>query len=258
LLSVVLFGGWYGFREHALLLNTVTPALTFALAFVLGSLLHHFISEREQRRIRDVFSRYVSPNRVRYLVDHPEAMELGGCRQECSFVFTDLAGFTTLMETIDPGEAVSLLNAYLDQMIGIAFRHDGTLDRIVGDAVAIMFSAPVPQADHRARALACALEMDAFASDYAAELNARGVAFGETRIGIHSGEVIVGNFGGSTIADYRARKRPAHPPVKPPRCRATSGFSTGGRDGPGRGTGSALARACGRLAGQRRQPEGVL
>jgi adenylate cyclase len=210
LLSVVLFGGWYGFREHALLLNTVTPALTFALAFVLGSLLHHFISEREQRRIRDVFSRYVSPNRVRYLVDHPEAMELGGCRQECSFIFTDLAGFTTLMETIDPGEAVSLLNAYLDQMIGIAFRHEGTLDRIVGDAVAIMFSAPVLQADHRARALACALEMDAFASDYAAELNARGVAFGETRIGIHSGEVIVGNFGGTTIADYRALGDPVN------------------------------------------------
>jgi adenylate cyclase len=210
LLSVLLFGGWYGFREHALLLNTVTPALTFALAFVLGSLFHHFISEREQRRIRDVFSRYVSPNRVNYLVDHPEATELGGCRQECSFVFTDLTGFTTLMETIDPGEAVSLLNAYLDQMIGIAFRHDGTLDRIVGDAVAIMFSAPVPQADHRSRALACALEMDAFASNYAAELNARGVAFGETRIGIHSGEVIVGNFGGSTIADYRALGDPVN------------------------------------------------
>lgn len=209
-LTLVLAGGWYAFREHALLINTVTPALIFALAFVLGSLIHHFISEREQRWIKDVFSRYVSPNRVDYLVRHPEAMSLGGGRQECSFVFTDLANFTSLMESIDPGEAVAMLNDYLDQMIAIAFHYEGTLDRIVGDAVAIMFSAPVPQPDHRARALACALAMDAFATGYARKLNAAGVRFGITRIGIHSGEVIVGNFGGSTMFDYRALGDPVN------------------------------------------------
>ena len=206
----VLGGGWYAFREHGLLLNTVTPGLVLSATFVLASLLHHFMSEREQRWIKKAFSRYVSPNRVSHLVEHPDDMELGGRRQECSFIFIDLAGFTTLMESIDPGEAVSLLNAYLDEMIAIAFRQEGTLDRIVGDAVAIMFSAPVPQADHRARALACALEMDAFASRYAADLQAKGVRFGKTRIGIHSGEVIVGNFGGSTMFDYRALGDPVN------------------------------------------------
>jgi adenylate cyclase len=95
-------------------------------------------------------------------------------------------------------------------MIAIAFRHEGTLDRIVGDAVAIMFSAPVPQPDHRARALACALEMDAFASRYSADIQAKGICFGKTRIGIHSGEVIVGNFGGSTMFDYRALGDPVN------------------------------------------------
>lgn len=209
-LTLVLAGGWYAFRQYALLINTVTPALIFALAFVLGSLIHHFISEREQRWIKDVFSRYVSPNRVDYLVEHPEAMSLGGGRQECSFVFTDLANFTSLMESIDPGAAVSMLNDYLDQMIAIAFHYEGTLDRIVGDSVAIMFSAPVPQPDHRARALACALAMDAFATGYARKLNADGVRFGITRIGIHSGEVIVGNFGGSTMFDYRALGDPVN------------------------------------------------
>lgn len=203
-LALVFAGGWYAFREHALLLNTVTPALVFTFTFVLGSLIHHLMSEREQRWIRAVFSRYVSPNRVDYLVNHPEAMKLGGSLQECSFVFTDLAGFTTLMEGIDPGKAVALLNVYLDRMIAIAFEHEGTLDRIVGDAVAIMFSTPVPQADHRARALACALEMDAFASEYSDALNSQDIPFGKTRIGIHTGEVIVGNFGGSTMFDYRA------------------------------------------------------
>lgn len=209
-LALALFGGWYAFQEHALLINTVTPSLIFTMAFVLGSLIHHFLSERESRWIKEVFSRYVSPNRVEYLVRHPEAMSLGGKRQECSFVFTDLADFTRLMESIDPAEAVAMLNTYLDQMIAIAFRHEGTLDRIVGDAVVIMFSAPVPQADYRARALACALEMDAFANIYAADLRAQGIGFGKTRIGIHSGEVIVGNFGGSTIFDYRALGDPVN------------------------------------------------
>ena len=206
----VLVGGWLAFRHFGLLLNTVTPSLIFGLAFVIGSLIHHFISEREQRWIKAVFSRYVSPNRVQYLVEHPHAMELGGSRQECSFIFTDLADFTALMESIDPGDAVAMLNGYLDEMISIAFRFDGTLDRIVGDSVAIVFSAPVPQPDHCARALACALAMDAFASSYSDTQKAKGMALGKTRIGIHSGEVIVGNFGGSTMFDYRALGDPVN------------------------------------------------
>jgi adenylate cyclase len=78
------------------------------------------------------------------------------------------------------------------------------LDRIVGDAVAVLFSAPVPQDDHRQRAFNCAMEMDTFTSAYSARLRAQGVAWGHTRIGIHTGEVIVGNFGGKTLFDYRA------------------------------------------------------
>lgn len=210
LLLCLQLGAWYAFTEYALLINAVTPSLIFAATFIAGSLLHHWMSEREQRWIKQAFSRYVSPNRVSHLIEHPDSMALGGRRQECSFIFTDLADFTSLMESIDPARAVVLLNDYLDQMIAIAFKHEGTLDRIVGDAVAIMFSAPVPQADHRARALSCALEMDEFASDYSKTLNAKGLHFGLTRIGIHSGEVIVGNFGGSTIFDYRALGDPVN------------------------------------------------
>ena len=201
---------WWAFVSQGLLLDAVTPAFGLLLSYLVCSLWQHRSSEREQRWIRQAFARYVSPNRVAFLVDHPEGMALGGRRQTCSFVFTDLAGFTRFMEGIDPAQAVSLLNAYLDQMVAIAFRHEGTLDRIVGDAVAIMFSAPVPQADHRARALACALEMDAFASAYAAQLQQQGSAFGQTRIGVHCGEVIVGNFGGSTMFDYRALGDPVN------------------------------------------------
>ena len=72
-----------------------------------------------------------TPNLVAHLVDHPDDMALGGRRQQCSFVFTDIAGFTSLMEDLDPAHAVSLLNAYLDRMIAIAFAHGGTLERII-------------------------------------------------------------------------------------------------------------------------------
>lgn len=204
LLGAIVGGAWWAFVSLGLLLDAATPALAVLLTYIICSLWHHFSSEREQRWIKDAFSRYVSPNRVAYLVENPDGMALGCQRQTCSFIFTDLAGFTTLMEGVDPAQAVSLLNAYLDEMIAIAFRFEGTLDRIVGDAVAIMFSAPVPQADHRVRALSCALEMDTFANQYATRLQKEGSAFGKTRIGVHSGEVIVGNFGGSHMFDYRA------------------------------------------------------
>lgn len=210
LLAALGAGAWWAFVSRGLLLDAATPALGLLLTYLVCSLWQHLCTEREQRWIRQAFARYVSPNRVAYLVAHPEAMALGGRRQTCSFVFTDLTGFTGLMEAIDPAHAVSLLNAYLDEMVAIAFRHEGTLDRIVGDAVAIMFSAPVQQADHRARALACALEMDAFACAYAAGLQQQGRAFGRTRIGVHCGAVIVGNFGGSTLFDYRALGDPVN------------------------------------------------
>ena len=198
------WGAWTTFTHYGLLLDPVTPGLALLVTFILGSIVHHMTSERRQRWVRAAFSRYVSPNRVDYLVDHPDQLELGGRRQECSFIFTDLTSFTSLMEKMDPADAVSILNAYLDRMITIAFHHGGTLDRIVGDAVAIMFSAPVIQEDHRARALQCALEMHTFATSYANDYIAKGIPFGQTRIGIHTGEVIVGNFGGSTMFDYRA------------------------------------------------------
>ncbi|WP_252374261.1 adenylate/guanylate cyclase domain-containing protein [Hydrogenophaga sp. 2FB] len=210
LVAGVLWGGWSAFSSHRLLLDSFTPALAWAVAFVLASLCRHFWSERQQRWVKEAFSRYVSPNRVEYLMNNPGQLELGGKRQHCSFIFTDLAGFTSLMESIDPAAAVTLLNRYLEAMISIAFRHQGTLDRIVGDALAIMFSAPVVQPDHAQRALDCAMEMHAFATAYARDLQRKGIAFGHTRFGVHSGEVIVGNFGGGAIFDYRALGDPVN------------------------------------------------
>lgn len=203
-LAMAWAAAWQAFAAYRLLLDPMVPSVMLLLIFVASSVFRHVYSERNQRWIKQAFSHYVSPNLVEYLVKHPEELELGGHRRICSFVFTDLTDFTALMESLDPGRAVSLLNTYLENMIRIALAHHGTLDRIVGDSVTVMFSAPVKQADHQQRAIQCALAMQDFASRYCQRLTQQGVAFGQTRIGVHSGEVIVGNFGGKTIFDYRA------------------------------------------------------
>ncbi len=192
------------FVARALLLDPFYPALAVGVLFVAMAVPRYLQTEWEQRWIRKAFARYVSPNRVRYLQAHPQELELGGVYRECSFVMTDIEGFTSLLEQYPPTRISHLLNDYLEGMMQIAFRHDGTLDRIVGDAVAVMFSAPLVQADHAARALACALEMDGFAEEFRRRWQAQGIPFGRTRIGVHTGTVLVGNFGGKAMLDYRA------------------------------------------------------
>ena len=201
---------WQAYANNHLLLDPMLPSMMLMLIFMSSSIFRHRYSERSQRWIKQAFSRYISPNLVEHLISHPEDLQLGGHRQTCSFVFTDLSDFTGLMEKLDPAEAVNLLNVYLENMIAIAFSHQGTLDRIVGDAVAIMFSAPLQQADHQHRAIQCALDMQAFANQYCKQANRKGLQLGQTRIGVHSGEVIVGNFGGKTIFDYRALGDPVN------------------------------------------------
>jgi len=192
------------FVSQYLLFDPLYPASGLVALFLSLFIPGYLRTEKEQRWIKAAFSRYVSPNRVKYLQDNPETLVLGGEYRECSFVMTDLAGFTSMMEKYEPAMLSSLLNEYLNSMIEIAFAHDGTLDRIVGDAVAVMFSAPVVQADHAARAVRCALAMDVFANGFSQMQQARGIPFGKTRIGVNTGDVMVGNFGGKVMLDYRA------------------------------------------------------
>jgi adenylate cyclase len=210
LLAALNLGAWWAYSRHGLLLDALTPSLGLALSYLGASIARHRASERQQRWVRDAFSRYISPNLVEHLVRNPAQLRLGGERRQCSFVFTDLTGSTGLMENQSPERLVSLLNEYLEGIIQIVFRHEGTLERIMGDGLAILFSAPVVQPDHRRRALACALEIRQFTRQHSATQQAAGVPLGCTRIGVHSGEVVVGNFGGATLFDYRALGDPVN------------------------------------------------
>lgn len=190
--------------SQAQLLPLLAPLSAGAATFVVALALRFIFLDRQGRFLKRAFGSYVAPALVDQLVANPDQLKLGGERREMSFLFTDLAGFTGMVEKQEPEQAVRLLNDYLYHMIEIAKRNGGTVDKVIGDAVVVLFSAPVRQADHAARAVRCASEMDEFASRFAAGHQANGIPFGITRIGVHSGTAIIGNFGGSGFFDYTA------------------------------------------------------
>jgi adenylate cyclase len=149
-------------------------------------------------------SRYFSPNLAQRLAGDTAAVDLGGQRREIAMLFTDIESFTALVETLEPSVLGPLLNEYLTGMTDIVFANDGTVAKIVGDALHILFGAPGEQFDHAARAVACALSLDEFAQGFSERWQKKGIAFGITRIGVHAGPAIVGNFGGGRFFDYTA------------------------------------------------------
>lgn len=155
-------------------------------------------------RVRERMSRYFSPSLVSRLVDDREHLNLNASRRELTFLFTDLAGFTPLVERLDVEVIVSVLNQYLEGMVDIAFNHGATIEKIVGDALHCIFGAPQEQQDHATRALSCALEMDEFASKFALDKRKDGIPMGVTRFGINTGMAIIGNFGSEKFFDYTA------------------------------------------------------
>jgi adenylate cyclase len=149
-------------------------------------------------------SRYFSPNLAQRLASEAAALDLRGQRREIATLFTDIAGFTTLVETLEPDVLGPLLNDYLVGMTDVVFAHDGTLTKIIGDAIHVMFGAPGEQPDHAARAVSCALALDERAQRFCQRWRQRGIALGVTRIGAHAGPALVGNFGGERFFDYTA------------------------------------------------------
>jgi adenylate cyclase len=155
-------------------------------------------------RAHALLSRYFSPNLAQRLASETEAIDLRGQRREIATLFTDIANFTTIVETLEPDVLGPLLNDYLSGMTDVVFAHDGTLAKIVGDAMHVLFGAPGEQPDHATRAVACALALDEYAQAFRERWGRKGIALGVTRVGAHAGPAIVGNFGGGRFFDYTA------------------------------------------------------
>ncbi|HEX4766543.1 MAG TPA: adenylate/guanylate cyclase domain-containing protein [Lichenihabitans sp.] len=203
-IAAALGGTALAFAKANLLLDPSLVALEPLAAFVAAMLARYLLIERRASGLRAAFSQYLSPALVEALARDPSQLRLGGETRQMSFLFTDLEGFTSFTETADPALLVSTLNAYLDAVCGIVMEHGGTVDKIVGDAVHVMFNAPLDQPDHAARAVRCALAIDVFAQGFAAGHKAQGRSFGTTRIGVNTGPAVVGNFGGKRRFDYTA------------------------------------------------------
>ena len=158
----------------------------------------------EAERAYASLSRYFSPNLAQRLAGDLGAIDLGGQRREITTLFTDIAGFTTLVESIEPGVLGPLLCDYLTGMTDIVFAHEGTVAKIIGDALHVLFGAPSEQPDHATRAVSCALALDEYAQSCRQHWRQKGVALGATRIGAHAGSAIVGNFGSGRFFEYTA------------------------------------------------------
>jgi adenylate cyclase len=159
---------------------------------------------RERQRIRDLFGRYVPKEVAERVLKDPKGISLTGEKREVSLIFSDLQGFTSLAETMPPEAVVGLLNAYFEAVCRIIIDHGGIIVDFIGDAVFAMFGAPENQPDHAARALAAAVELDRFATQFATAQRAVGVALGQTRIGVHTGVATVGNVGSRDRLKYSA------------------------------------------------------
>ncbi|MDA9509577.1 regulator [Bradyrhizobium sp. CCBAU 11386] len=159
--------------------------------------------QMEAERAHASLSRFFSPEIARRLAADVEGgMEVQW--RDVATLFTDITGFTSLVESAAPQTLGELLNEYVGGMTEIVFAHEGTVAKIIGDAIQVLFNAPGDQPDYATRAVACAHDLDAWAEDFSARWRARGVNFGTTRIGAHAGPALVGNFGGNRFFDYTA------------------------------------------------------
>jgi class 3 adenylate cyclase len=158
--------------------------------------------EERGRFIQKTFSRYLSDEVVEVLVESPEGLKLGGERRRLTILMSDLRGFTAMSERSEPEVVTSLLNFYLGRMTEIIFKHGGTVDEFIGDAILALFGAPVARRDDARRAVACAVEMQQAMAEVNRRLAEMGLPEVEMGVAINTGEVIVGNIGSEMRAKY--------------------------------------------------------
>jgi class 3 adenylate cyclase len=159
---------------------------------------------RAHELVRRAFGRYVSEEVAASILKSPEGLELGGEEREVTILMSDLRGFTALAARLTPHEVIEFLNLYLEAMVDVISRYEGTIDEIIGDAILVIFGAPLASDDHADKAVACGLAMQLAMADVNQRLAAKGAAELEMGIGVHTGRVIVGNIGSLRRTKYAA------------------------------------------------------
>jgi len=207
----LMFGGIVGyiilrnivFFQTGWQLAMVSPSLTLFLGVVIPTLEQAVTQEAEKRRVRGMFSRFISPEMVNQLLETQDINSLNK-RTELTILFSDIRGFTSISERLSPEEVVSLLNPYLQVMSEVIHKHGGTVDKYEGDAIVAFFGEPIPHPDHAIRAARASVEMRQELKKLTRQWQAEGrfTDVFEMGIGLNTGEVFVGLLGSEQRVNY--------------------------------------------------------
>jgi len=198
--------GATGLSHHFFMQNLswmeIAPLLAvWSLQFVMGATLQKSVQRKKSLMITDLFGKYLAPDVVKELLKDEQSDQLEGRHCDITVLFSDLRGFTSLAEKLGPAQTGNLLNAYFDVMIPLVFKRQGTLDKLIGDAIMAFFGAPLDIEDHPDAAARCALAMLA-AIETLRQQDIPGAAKLDLGIGLNTGRAIVGNLGSQQFRDY--------------------------------------------------------
>ena len=203
LLAAPWITGYAAFAGAGVWMPTVIPSvIQLPVAYGLSLIWYYLTTVRDREKIKRAFALYLSPEMIRRIAEDPDAVNLGGQEIVGTAVFTDIKGFTSIAEGMSAPETAAMLNAYFSDATTHVFEAGGTLIKYIGDAVFAIWGAPIRRDDHATLACAAALAL-ARAQD-AKGREAGPVARLTTRIGIHTGPMLVGNLGSSQRFDYTA------------------------------------------------------
>ena len=201
LLAPFGFGVWYAFL-HGWWLNFIVPSGTLVANVGFVAVYRALVEEKEKRRVRGAFQQYLSPEVIRRLLENPDLVKPR--RTNITVMFSDVRGFTSISEKLDAQELAALLNEYLTDMTQIVFRHNGTLDKYIGDAVMAFWGAPFEEPDHPTKSCHAALEMIARLKEMQKKWEAEGRPVLDIGVGLSTGVASVGNMGSTLRYGYTA------------------------------------------------------
>ena len=192
----------YLFVEQMLYIDLFYPLISLFLSLVAVEAVAFNIQEKSSKFMRGAFSSYLSGDLLDQLIANPDALSLGGESKELSILFSDIRGFTTISESMDPVSLINLLNRYFTPMTNSVLENGGMLDKYIGDAVMAFFNAPVSIKNHADASCKSALEMIERLDILNIELEKENINAIKIGIGINTADVVVGNMGSDSRFNY--------------------------------------------------------
>jgi len=202
-LAIAYYGlAVHAFTSHGLWIDLAIPEGALAVSFAAAATVEYLTEGKQRRQLRTVFDKYMAAEVVDEIMRNPEAIRLGGEKKELSVFFSDVAGFTSISEKLDPETLVELLNKYLSAMTDVILRHRGNVNKYLGDGIMAIFGAPRGDPNHASLACFAALDSQSELAKRREQWKAEGQPEISARIGINSGWLVVGNMGSQARMEY--------------------------------------------------------